>query len=117
MRRSTIRIAALLACLWLGGACDSGIGDLPDPRCCDLVYSMWCERYAECDPISFSRSWRDVADCTTEQRTACETGTDAEHLCRGRTHEQTDACLDALGTAICDDLFGSAGLPDACTPL
>ncbi len=96
-------------------ACD-GDDTIPiDPTCCERIYPEWCERFAECDPVTFSLSWRDPGACTTEQVTACRAGRDSEALCAARSASQTDACLAALDAAVCDDLFGSAGLPDACT--
>jgi len=85
-----------------------------DPTCCGDVYPVWCRRFAECDPVAFSLSWTDAADCTTEQVPLCQRGQDGDHLCALRTAPQTDACVLALGTASCDDLFGSAGLPRDC---
>jgi hypothetical protein len=86
----------------------------PDPRCCDYLYPVWCARFAECDPVTFSRSWRDPAACEAQQIAACRGGTDPEALCTGRSEGSTDACAAALRDAICDDLFGAAGLPAAC---
>jgi hypothetical protein len=96
-------------------ACDGDDGTSIDPTCCERVYPEWCERFAECDPVTFALSWRDADACTTEQVTACRAGRDSEALCAGRSASQTDACITALDAAVCDDLFGSAGLPDACT--
>ena len=85
-----------------------------DPTCCQDVYPVWCARFADCDPLTFSLSWRDPAACSAEQVPACQAGSDAEGLCGARTESQTDACVAALTAASCDDLFGSNPLPRAC---
>ena len=85
-----------------------------DPTCCSDVYPVWCRRFAECDPVTFSLSWRNAEACTTEQVPACQRGADADHICALRNEVQTDACVRVLEAAGCDDLFGSAGLPGEC---
>jgi hypothetical protein len=118
MRGTTCRTAAvgcvlgLLALLGAAG-CDAG-GEGIDPACCENLYPVWCARFADCDPLTFSLSWRELGDCTDEQVAACRAGTDTEHLCEGRTPSQTEACSRALTDADCADLFGSAGLPAPC---
>jgi hypothetical protein len=107
--------AAVLALVALP-ACGDDDGITIDPTCCERIYPEWCERFGECDPVTFSLSWRDVDACRTEQITACRSGHDSEALCVGRETSDTDACIAALDAAVCDDLFGSAGLPDACEP-
>jgi len=107
--------AAVLAAAVLAG-CGGDGGPAPDPTCCERIYPEWCERFAECDPVTFSLSWRDAAGCTSEQVAACRAGRDTEALCVGRTTARTEACRAALDAATCDELFGSAGLPAACSP-
>lgn len=106
---------ALLLALSAAPGCDEEAAG-PDVRCCDYLYPVWCTRFAECDPVTFSLSWRSAGDCTEEQLDACRGGTDAERLCGSRSPASTDACLDALAETDCDYLFGSAGLPAACGP-
>jgi hypothetical protein len=108
---SRLFLASLLAAAFAGCGDDSAS---LDPTCCQNVYPAWCNRFAECDPLSFSLSWRDAAACADEQVPLCSAGHDAELLCAGRTAAQTNACITALGVTPCDDLFGSAGLPPAC---
>lgn len=118
MRRGSLvrgAAAAVLAAAVLAG-CGGDDGFVADPTCCERIYPEWCERFAECDPVTFSLSWRDPAACSSEQVAACHAGRDTEALCVGRTATRTDACLAALDAATCDDLFGSAGLPPACSP-
>jgi hypothetical protein len=99
----------------LVGAMGCGDDDaVSDPTCCGDVYPVWCRRFAECDLVAFSLSWTDAADCTAEQVPACQRGQDGDQLCASRTAPQTDACVSALDSASCDDLFGSAGLPREC---
>jgi len=109
-----LRVASpfVLVAGFLAG-CDEGSEPL-DPTCCEDVYPVWCARYAECDPVTFSLSWSDPADCSAEQVPTCQGGHDAERLCAARTASQTDACVAALVAASCDDLFGTTPLPRAC---
>lgn len=109
-----VRGAAAVLAAVLPSACDGEDEGATDPTCCERIYPEWCERFAECDPVTFSLSWRDAAACASEQVAACHAGRDTETLCIGRTAAGTDACLAALDAASCDDLFGSAGLPAAC---
>jgi hypothetical protein len=105
-------IGTFLILAGLAGCGDDSVR--ADPTCCGDLYPTWCERFAQCDPLTFGLSWRDAAACTAEQVPACERGNDGEALCTGRDAAHTDACAAALADASCDDLFGSAGLPRAC---
>jgi hypothetical protein len=106
-------VALSLVLLAVPAACDDDSA-VRDPNCCQNIYPVWCARFAECDPLTFSLSWRDPAACSSEQVPACQAGHDAEDLCGARTPAQTDACVAALTAASCDDLFGSNPLPRAC---
>jgi len=111
--RKAERLAALLGIV-LGAAGCGDDGAAIDPTCCDELYPVWCARFAVCDPLTFSLSWRDEADCAAEQIAACRAGDDTERICAGRTEPETDACRTALNATPCDELFGSAGLPPEC---
>jgi hypothetical protein len=112
-----LRIAALALLVSAAApGCSGDEDEGPDLRCCDLVYPIWCSRFAECDPVTFSRSWRDAAACEAEHLGACRDGTDPEGVCGELTPSGTDACVNALGYADCADLFGAAGLPPECEP-
>ena len=106
-------IAPLLVLTAVLSGCDEDSARR-DPTCCQDVYPVWCARFAECDPLTFSLSWRDTSECSAEQVPSCQAGHDAEGLCGARTEAQTDACVAALAAASCDDLFGSSPLPRAC---
>jgi len=108
--RRFVLVSLLLAAL-------AGCGDETtpgDPTCCENLYPVWCQRFAMCDPLTFSLSWSDPTDCAAEQVPACRSGDDSESLCMGHTPEHTEACIEALGVTVCDELFGAAGLPRAC---
>ena len=114
MLGASSRFACLLLVVCGVAGCDGGGSVAADPTCCGDLYPVWCMRFAQCDPIDFGLSWHDALACATEQVAACEGGDDTESLCNGRPAAHTDACAHTLGTASCDDLFGTAGLPRAC---
>ncbi len=112
--RNAERRRRIVLGLVVGALGCAGGGEPADPTCCGDVYPVWCRRFAECDPVAFSLSWTDPADCTSEQIPLCRSAQDGDRICALRGAPQTDACVRALDSAACDDLFGSAGLPAEC---
>ena len=104
-----MRCLSLLLCL---AACQPDMPPAPTTdEACDSWAAATCARLDSCDQVSMTRTYGEVATCTTRQKIECLANLAATGTVRTTTNVK--ACGDALATAGCEVVYLRV-FPDAC---
>jgi hypothetical protein len=84
-------------------ACGGGEEPAPDLAFCDAYAARRCERLFACVPLYAQDVYGDSSTCTERFETGCRI--EGVLVATGRNRASSDACLAAMSSATCDDVF------------